>query len=50
MDYVTQVTDGDGGACSTTTQMCVVNADCPSGETCVTTGGSYRLQYTIRKR
>jgi hypothetical protein len=50
-DYVTQVTDGDGGACSTTTsQTCVVNADCPSGETCVTTGGSYKLHYTITKR
>jgi hypothetical protein len=49
--HVTQVTgDGDGGNCSLTmAQQCVVNADCPMGETCVTTGGSYRLHYTIRK-
>jgi hypothetical protein len=48
--YETQSTGGQGGACSTTTDMlCVVDADCPSGETCVTTGGAFRLRYTIEK-
>lgn len=50
MTYVTSSVGGDGGHCSTTTsQLCVVGADCPGGETCVPTGGSYRLHYTITK-
>ncbi len=48
--YETQSTGGEGGACSLTTGMlCVVDADCPSGETCTTTGGAFRLRYTIDK-
>jgi hypothetical protein len=48
--YETQSVGGEGGACSTTTSMlCVVDADCPGGETCVTTGGAFRLRYTIEK-
>jgi hypothetical protein len=49
--YVTQSIGGKGGACSTTTsQLCLTTADCPSGETCVVTGGSYKLHYTIVRR
>jgi hypothetical protein len=33
----------------TTGQLCVGNADCPSGETCVVTGGAFKLHYTIEK-
>jgi hypothetical protein len=48
--YVTQSVGGDGGACSTTTtQLCLTDADCPSGETCVVTGGAFKLHYTITK-
>jgi Cys-rich repeat protein len=32
------------------TQLCIKNADCPTGETCNVTGGSYKLHYTITKR
>jgi hypothetical protein len=47
--YETQSTGGAGGTCSITTSMlCVVDADCP-GETCNTTGGAFRLRYTIAK-
>src|SRR2546422_784412 len=46
--YVTQSVGGAGGGCSTTTsQLCLTDADCPGGETCVVTGGSFRLHYTI---
>ena len=31
-------------------QLCLTAADCPSGETCTVTGGSYRLHYTISRR
>jgi len=49
--YVTQSVGGAGGSCSTSTgQLCLTDADCPSGETCAVTGGSYRLHYTIRRR
>jgi hypothetical protein len=50
MTYATPSVGGDGGTCSTTTtQLCLKTADCPSGETCVVTGGSYKLHYTITK-
>jgi hypothetical protein len=29
--------------------LCVADEDCPSGETCATTGGAFRLRYTIEK-
>jgi hypothetical protein len=45
--YETQSTGGEGGHCSVSTStLCVVDGDCP-GETCVTTGGAFRLRYTI---
>ena len=48
--YVTPSIGGDGGACSTTTsRLCLVDADCPGGETCVVTGGAFKLHYTITK-
>jgi len=54
--YETRSSGGQGGSCSVTTGMlCVVNAanglegDCPTGETCQTTGGAFRLRYTIEK-
>jgi hypothetical protein len=51
MSYVTPVMGGEGGACSITTgQLCLMDADCPSGETCIVTGGSFKLHYTITKR
>jgi hypothetical protein len=51
MSHATQSTGGDGGHCSATTAtLCVGNADCPVGETCVATGGSYTLHYTVTKR
>ena len=51
MTYATQSVGGDGGTCSvTTTQLCIKTADCPMGETCTVTGGSYKLHYTITKR
>jgi hypothetical protein len=48
--YVTQSIGGDGGNCSVTTaQLCLVDADCPTGQTCVETGGAFKLHYTIKK-
>jgi len=50
MSYVTPSVGGDGGYCSiTTSQLCLVDADCPPSETCVETGGSFKLHYTITK-
>ena len=47
--FVTPSVGGNGGHCSaTTSQLCLVDADCP-GETCVVTGGAYKLHYTITK-
>ena len=47
---VTPSVGGDGGHCSTTTsELCLVDADCPSGESCMVTGGSYQLHYTVTK-
>jgi hypothetical protein len=48
--YATASIGGRGGHCSTATaQLCVLDRDCPSGETCVTTGGAYTLHYTIAR-
>jgi hypothetical protein len=47
--YETESSGGEGGHCSVTTStLCVVDDDCP-GETCTTTGGAFRLRYTIEK-
>jgi hypothetical protein len=29
--------------------MCVVSDDCPSGESCITTGGAFALRYRIER-
>ena len=51
MTYATQSVGGDGGNCSvTTTATLHQDADCPMGETCIVTGGAYKLHYTITKR
>jgi len=51
MSYVTSSIGGAGGSCSATmSRLCLGDADCPSGETCVVIGGSYRLHYTIRRQ
>ena len=57
--YETRSTGGEGGTCSITTSMLCVDvcagvtpcplSDCPPGETCVTTGGAFRLRYTIER-
>jgi hypothetical protein len=50
MDYETVSNGGQGGHCSTTTGLvCVVNEDCPSPESCVTTGGAFSLRYRIER-
>ncbi len=49
--YVTQSVGGAGGSCSATaSQLCLTDADCPDGEMCNVTGGSYRLRYTITRK
>jgi hypothetical protein len=49
-DYETVSTGGVGGHCSTSTGLlCTVDADCPSGESCVTTGGAFTLGYRIER-
>lgn len=41
---------GEGGTCSvTTSQQCVVDADCPAAETCNTTGGAMLVRYRIQR-
>jgi hypothetical protein len=49
MDYETTSTGGEGGACSTAATLCVVDADCPMGETCQTVGGAFALRYRIER-
>jgi hypothetical protein len=50
MDYETVSTGGEGGHCSMNTGLlCVVDDDCPSGETCITTGGAFALRYRIER-
>jgi hypothetical protein len=50
MDYATQSVGGQGGHCSLTTGLlCLVNEDCPSGESCTTTGGAFSLSYRIER-
>lgn len=49
-DYDTPSTGGQGGHCSMTTgTLCVGNGDCPLGETCAITGGSFNLKYRIER-
>src|SRR5215813_855786 len=49
-DYETVSVGGAGGNCSMTTAViCTVDGDCPSGETCVTTGGAFSLRYRIER-
>jgi hypothetical protein len=48
MDYETVSAGGTGGHCSTNTALlCTISTDCPSGETCVITGGGFSLRYRI---
>jgi hypothetical protein len=48
--YETQSIGGEGGTCSVSTDLlCVVDADCPVGEFCGTTGGAFKLRYTIER-
>jgi hypothetical protein len=50
MDHETQSVGGEGGHCSLSTGLlCLVNEDCPSGETCTTTGGAVSLRYRIER-
>jgi hypothetical protein len=49
-DYETVSTGGVGGHCSTSTMLlCTVDADCPSGESCVTTGGAFTIRYRVER-
>jgi hypothetical protein len=50
MAYETVSMGGVGGHCSTSADLlCTVDADCPSGETCATTGGAFGLRYRIER-
>ena len=50
MDYEPVSSGGEGGHCSMTTGLaCVVSEDCPSPETCTTTGGAFSLRYRIER-
>lgn len=41
---------GQGGHCSVNAALlCTVDPDCPSGESCVTTGGAFSLRYRIER-
>jgi hypothetical protein len=49
-DHETASTGGEGGHCSVDAGLlCVVDADCPSGETCAQTGGAFALRYRIER-
>ena len=49
-DYETTTVGGQGGHCSLTTGLpCVVSDDCPSSESCITTGGAVALRYRIER-
>jgi hypothetical protein len=49
-DHETVSVGGEGGNCSLTAGLlCLVDEDCPSGETCVTTGGAFSLRYHIER-
>jgi hypothetical protein len=49
-DYETVSAGGTGGHCSTSTALlCTVDLDCPSGESCATTGGAFSLRYRIER-
>jgi len=46
----TQSSGGQGGHCSLSGGLaCVVDGDCPSGETCATEGGAFSVRYTITR-
>jgi hypothetical protein len=50
MEYETSSTGGEGGTCSaTTSQLCLIDADCPALEQCNTTGGAFALRYRIER-
>lgn len=40
--------NSDGGICSASSQLCLTDADCPSGQTCNVTGGAFTLHYTLQ--
>jgi hypothetical protein len=49
-DYETVSSGGEGGHCSMSTMLlCTVDGDCPSGESCVTTGSAFTLRYRIER-
>jgi len=49
-DYETVSQGGAGGRCALTTALpCLLDTDCPSGETCATTGGALALRYRIER-
>jgi hypothetical protein len=48
--YVTPSQGGVGGVCSSSTdQACLVDADCPTGETCNVRGGAMAVRYWIER-
>jgi hypothetical protein len=48
--YETVSGGGDGGNCSATADhLCLIDADCPAGETCQMTGGAFALRYHIER-
>jgi hypothetical protein len=50
MSYDVTSVGGAGGRCSMTTgALCTVDGDCPSGESCVATGGAFSLRYRIER-
>ncbi len=49
MEHETRGSGGEGGVCSVSGELCLVDADCPPTEICNRTGGSFSLRYTIEK-